>query len=415
MKNILFISYYFPPQRSVGKARSERVIKALNSNDITATVLSVYAPDKQFHPVENTPYLKTLNGHAIYYVPALPLKWIWQLPVVVIKNIARLFKRQINEGELSQKFLYIDLEYNWIIPCIVKALRLARQTKFDAIYVSTPPFSSIVAAVYIKKRLGIPLIVDLQDAWTKNTYRSFTKRECQTESAMLKHVDHMLVTSWSDQKNYKNRMAGNISLLFNSLNHFPQIVPQKNEILTLLYTGAWGTFESSPDSLIKALSQVSFPWRLISIPHNEEIEQIAQQYQVAHKIQQHDYMPRQALDRFYSIADLLFITKGKPRYGDQIDTHISAKLIDYCAIGRPVLAELPEGDSLSFLKKFCGKYYHVYPRQHEELVNQLEQAYSDWQTHQTISVNADKFCEQFSTKKVTQQIIEQIKKLMYSK
>ncbi len=77
-------------------------------------------------------------------------------------------------------------------------------------------------------------------------------------------------------------------------------------------------------------------------------------------------------------CDALFIHKGPPDRGKS-DTHLATQAIDYVASGRLILAELPEGETVSFLRRFAGQLYEVNAKYTGEYQQQLSALYHRWQ------------------------------------
>lgn len=63
-------------------------------------------------------------------------------------------------------FLFIvDERIGWVPFAVIRGLGLIRKRQIKVIYVAVKPFSSLIAAVLLKKITGLPLVVDFHDAW----------------------------------------------------------------------------------------------------------------------------------------------------------------------------------------------------------------------------------------------------------
>lgn len=408
MKNILFLAYYFPPQTSVGVLRAKRLVETADPKEMRVSVLSVKEPDQQFHKA-GSDYLKEYAGHPVEYVREVPVKPLWQLPAAVFARLAKLAGKSVDIRRICRALWYIDMEYGWIVPSILKALQMNRRTPFDGIVVSAPPFSSLLTGLILKKLLHIPLVADYRDAWTYDTFSYHSGRDRRRELKVLSSFDHAIVTSWSDYANYSGVLGEDkVSLITNGIEKKIDITPIPNDVFTIVYTGAWGTFGSGPDNLLRALKECSFKWKLVTVPENEMVTRSANELGVIENIESHPRCSPYELVRYFERADLLFITKAAPVYGDGIDTHISAKLYDYCASGRAVLGELPDGDSLRFMKKYAGRSYHAYPGDHRALVEQLTRAHDDWKREGVVYSDTDSFCAEFLGSRLSKAIADRI-------
>ncbi len=421
MKRILLISYYFPPQTSVGTFRLKRFVDHMKQCGLDVTILTVKNPDKQFHPYSGEmPQEDKYLGAPVHRVAEWPVRWVWQWPTRAAKFLSKLLPMPFQEHSFASRFWHIDMEWGWIQPAYRKARELLKAEPLDAIVISCPPFSSAHIGAKLKKHHNIPLILDFRDGWVASSpyLHQVAKKDGPIEQKLLTQTDHLIVTSKSDQECYQALLGKDkVSLIYNgydtpfilSQNETPETAP-KDDTLKLLYLGAWGVFGRSPERLLRALKAANIPWHLTSIGStNEIVEKSAQKLGVMGSIKLISNQPKEALIPWIAESDALFVIKGAPPQGGR-DTHIAAKIYDYLATGKAVLGQLPEGDSKDMLEEYCHQPFIAPPEDHEQLIQQIQAMHKAKIENRLVLKPNDKFLKEFSGEELTRKFVETILK-----
>ena len=155
MKNILFLTYAFPPKNN---AAAHRILKL-------ASGLIKYG----IHP-----YIITSNTSSAY-LSKPDLELIKEIPsqisVLRIKYLG-LFEKFV--GFLRIKDFFIpDVYIEWIISVIPFLLKYVKRKNIDVIYASGPPFSIFLLGYLTKIFYKKPLILAYRDPWTDNPYHRY--------------------------------------------------------------------------------------------------------------------------------------------------------------------------------------------------------------------------------------------------
>ena len=169
MKNILVISYLFPPAGNVGVLRTVRFVSRL--------------PEFGWQPI----VLTASNAKVPNLEPSLVSKIRSDVSVVKCPSFEWLNsgKRVDRNGETLQLGLlsrairkfpsdfwrYVaapDEKIGWVPFAVRAGARIIKQQPVDAIYVSGKPFSSFLIGEKLSRRFGIPWVMDLRDLWTLN-------------------------------------------------------------------------------------------------------------------------------------------------------------------------------------------------------------------------------------------------------
>lgn len=185
-RNVVIVSPYFPPSSLAGVHRARHLAKHLPNCGWTPIVLSV---DPDCYVERADPVLSTLlpPDTEVVRVPALPAR------------LARLF----GIGDISLRAA---------IPLRRELMRLLSRRDIDAVLITGSPFYSMLLSREIKRRFGIPVVLDFQDPWVSNwgaSQAAWSKARLAhsmaavLEPSALRHAD--FVTSVSETQNAEMR------------------------------------------------------------------------------------------------------------------------------------------------------------------------------------------------------------------
>jgi glycosyltransferase involved in cell wall biosynthesis len=206
---LLVISYYWPPSGGAGVQRCLKFVKHLGSFGVEPTVITV-DPAEATYPVRDESLLAE--------VPA-GVRVIRTRTSEPFESYKKLTGRAVpyggfaNEGKpgLMQKALRF-VRGNLFIPdprrgwnrhalAAVEKLLTAGET-FDAVLTSSPPHSTQLIGLELKKRHGLRWLADLRDPWTDIYYYKDLHHtplaawlDARYEQQVLSHADAVLVTS----------------------------------------------------------------------------------------------------------------------------------------------------------------------------------------------------------------------------
>ena len=208
-KNVLLITYYWPPSGGAGVQRWLKMSKYLSALNVDITVITV-DPKKGAIPV--------FDASLIEEVPAniRVIHTNTSEPFGIYKKL--LFKSTIpsggfsndNQHSLSSKFARF-IRGNFFIPDARKgwnkfAFKAAKvlldEQTFDCVVITSPPHSSQLIGLKIKSLYNIPWIADMRDPWTDIYYydkliqtRWAKKRDLNLEKKVLNTADKVIVVS----------------------------------------------------------------------------------------------------------------------------------------------------------------------------------------------------------------------------
>lgn len=171
MKKVLFLAYLFPPIANSGTQRPLKFAKYLAAYGWEPTVITA----SQFggHHTDHGLVADLPGNVNVIRVPMLN------------EEIGDRIARLTGGGRLGQKLgdavrwrmqrrrRSPDLYASWKPTVVREATKLLASTRFDAIYATGFPWTSLLIGCELSKSTGIPLVADFRDLWAgENLFRS---------------------------------------------------------------------------------------------------------------------------------------------------------------------------------------------------------------------------------------------------
>lgn len=171
MKNYLLISYVFPPTGGVGAQRALKFAK--------------YSPEFGWRPVVLTPDQASSSLRDPGLLADLP-------PDLIVERLPSL--EPASSGEISTSLrpadlpplarlkalaaglLFPDRHVLWLPTALPGALAAARRRQARAVMVTAPPFSTFLLGLAVARLAGLPLVLDFRDDWSGFYTKGFAAR-----------------------------------------------------------------------------------------------------------------------------------------------------------------------------------------------------------------------------------------------
>jgi len=186
-KEILYLSYHFPPYSNILSNRATEFSKRLIESGYKIFVVS--AKNNKNAPIDKE-LLKAVDSPLIKNAQVFNLSFSSSGMASSVKKISFL-------KELFNIFLF----FHWLPLSFVKSCQIIRKNNIRIIYTSAPPFYSLLLGYLLKKFFKIPLVVEYRDPWSDNPYilgnmSEFTKKNYnKIDKKVLKTSDAIIAIS----------------------------------------------------------------------------------------------------------------------------------------------------------------------------------------------------------------------------
>ena len=344
MANILLLSYAFQPDNTPAAARPSQLFRYLPEFGVEPIVLAS-SVDGGSNPEVS-----------VHRVPERQMR----PSEVVASTAARVFMR-------------FAAPYNdrlpWVPFAAAAAARLIRSRKIDAIYSTSPFLASHFAALWLKRRFGLPWIADFQDPICDNPFRNrdwFYPYDKIIEREIFSRADRLIANTDAIAAVWKARYparAAAVSVLWNSFDPAEEIgrapfVARTQRVLAHIGTLYGGRH---PGQLLGSLTRLGVTPEALKVkligPIDEAVltaygDALAAMGPVVELSNQ--LVPRDTALRETAEADgLLLLDVNERNTGFQVPS----KLLDYIRIGKPILAYTPSASPVHRILERSGIPY----------------------------------------------------------
>jgi glycosyltransferase involved in cell wall biosynthesis len=335
MKNVLIITFYYPPGNNGAVQRPSKFVK--------------YLPHFGYNPIVVTAGGKKLpsDGENIHRFPN-DASWARS------SQFAFLVFRFIRKSSDAFWLLY-DCMHWWYMNTIKSIHKRIDLSKIDLVFCTYRPLSALMIGVYLKQRYGIPLISDFRDGLVFEPL----KKDFFIRNIIHKHYEKKVINN----SNYIITVSEPITEYFKSAyklekaltitNGFDEddLSSSKNETIErqendfrIVYTGRISLSRQGLSinpfvDILKEIRELSNPKKKLKLIIAGELMNSEEKY-IRKKLQDtFEYkglLPRQEALKCQKSADLLLLIAGE---GTSV---VTGKLFEYISSGIPIFA-LTEG------------------------------------------------------------------------
>lgn len=419
-KKVLVLAYYFPPMGLSGVQRTLKFAKYMRHYHWEPTVITTgpvgyYALDQSLQEEaerENLRVVRTSGGDVNAMLAAKGDFKQRNMPAEVIRKFL---------SRVSNWLFIPDNKRSWARQAYKTAAKLMEEEKFDLIFVSGPPFSAMQAAARLKKKFGVPLVVDYRDLWLGNQFMSFptplhTYIHGQMEYAVLREANKIIVTN----RRMKERMLSHhfflqhddITIISQGYDPEDFIVPpahRPNFKFRLGYAGIFYDF-ITPKYLLKAFQMIvkerpdvaaDIELHFIGLLRKENMR-LVKRLGLEEYVVNHGYLDHKDSVAMISSCDALWMMSG---YTHNADTHSSGKLYEYFGSQKPLLVSVPEGALQQAAQKY-GAAILTEPDNVHQIKLAILQLYQDHKAKKPMNPHVE-YVEQHRRDFLTEQLTKE--------
>ena len=161
-RTLLFLAYFFPPRGGAGVQRSVKFAKYLPQFGWKPLVIAHGGMADNASGVMDPTLLKDLPPEHVVRYTAL------------LQGEKDSYYRA--QKKWRQPLFATDPMAWWAAPAARLGLELAAESHPSAIFVTMSPFTAAGAGIQLKKKTGLPLVLDLRDPWALDETRIYTTR-----------------------------------------------------------------------------------------------------------------------------------------------------------------------------------------------------------------------------------------------
>lgn len=389
MKRLLLITHHFPPDVAIGGVRPAEFARCLPRHGWRITVLTV--SEKYCGQVDHSKY--DLNGMEVLRTRKLPgindiyMRLKGLIPAITDKRSspASTKKEWFSSGRGDERaeplrsmlvryynslLVYLpDKETGWVIPALLKGMRLIKDERIDAIFTTSPPHSVHLIGTILKFITKKPWIADFRDPWAvelkpvRSRSRLSEAIEERMERAVVKNCDYALSVTGPMTQRLKDlypKFSSKFITIpngYNSKNISEFFSLEKAETFTITYVGSL-YFGRDPSLFLKAVSDViengtvnknDIRIRLIGdcrYSDNISVESMVKKIGLENVVTFVDHIPhREALKEITRSHVLLLMAPRQP-------LQIPGKVYEYIGLRSAILAVCEDGATKDLLKDY---------------------------------------------------------------
>ncbi len=385
---ILFLCYLFPPVGGAGVQRPVKFIKYLSELGWEITVLTVSNPSV---PVFDESLLDDIpSSTEIRKAATLEPDYRYKARIASKQGVAgnpssveggasvfQLLKGAVRS--FGGMLLQPDPQVLWLPGASREALNILREVPHDLIFATAPPYSSLLLGSWLKKKTGIPLILDFRDEWDlSNAYRENSRRDGislliqrRMKRGILKNADGIVATTKASTRKILERAkemgVENLSGIcvyngydesdFKTGSSIDAEKEKEDSKFRILYTGTlWNL--TSVEPLVKAMErlaqvrpgmveEVSLTFVGRKMSHQMEILKRLEALDC--RLELRDYCNHSEATALMGSADVLCLLLSDVEGAERV---VPAKLFEYLAARKEILAITPPGEAADIVSRY---------------------------------------------------------------
>ncbi len=258
--------------------------------------------------------------------------------------------------------------WSWAQSSIRPLCRLIESEDIDVIYTTLSPVANHVVGLALKRKIGIPWVADFRDLWTDDYryHESSTKLRIanrRKEQEFLEAADVVIGVTERQTEILADHVPSHRHKFLTITNGFDpadfrddsRVAPREDDLFVLVYTGRLDRWRSS-DAWFDGLKGFAdrlgddrrrFLLRLIGHTGTEMRKRIKE---IGIRCELTGYVSHTDAVRAMQSADALLLSVPD---GPNADANIPAKLFEYLAAGRPILAIGPPAGQCERIVRSC--------------------------------------------------------------
>jgi hypothetical protein len=375
VKKVLIVTYYFPPSGGPGVQRVLKFVKYLPEFGWQPVVLTVQDGD---YPARDESLLAEIPQHATVFRTKIfePYRLYRKLTgkpanaAVDVENIPQGGKKKSLAESVAEfvrsTFFIPDARIGWYPYAVPEGLRIIKEQSIEAIYSSSPPYTTAVIARRLHRATGVPWVAGFRDPWTgflSTPDRWLLPRMVDEylERSVFRNANAVEAAWRGILKDITAKVPNvdrtKLSHLPNGYDRddYPSLDPPSNSQFTVTYTGSmYGkrnpkTFLAAVEGLVSKgkVDPQKIHLRFIG-RFGSEVRAMLQESSVRGSIEVVPYLPHAESVEALLRSDALLLIVDEAAGSDEI---VPGKVFEYIGARRPIIALAPEGAIADLLRE----------------------------------------------------------------
>ena len=424
-KRVLIITYYWPPSGGIGVIRCLKLVKYIRQfgwEPVVFTAENAHYPSIDHSNEGDIPKdvevikQKIIEPHSLY-------KFLTGKKQEA--NVNDVFYTKKEKSGIIHRFsiwvrsnFFIpDARYLWIKPSLRKLQAYLKEHPVDAIISSAPPHTCTRIATLLKRKLGIPIILDFRDPWTQIDY---FKQLQLTSGALAKHqrmeqeafdaADKILIVSPSWKKDLESIGAKNVEFHYNGYDSddFKNLKYELSTTkFTLVHIGIMG-FDRNPKvffEVIKELCHESNEYQndfelLLVGQVDYSVKETYTNLGIEKNVTFAGSVPRNKALQYIAQSPVLLLLLNQQ---ENAKGRIPGKVFEYLAVRRTILCLGPENSDVAKILSSSRSGVNIEYDNHNALKQALKDLYDQWkkgELTEPIDSDIEKYSHQHLARKM---------------
>jgi len=419
MKKVLIITYYFPPDPTIGAQRPFKIAKYLKLYGWEPIILTT--PYSGQRP-NFCKIIEVVNKRNILQKKHSFLKY---KKVAYMENDSTLHRYFVKKFKklIKELIYYPDDKKAWIAPAVNTTLHKLNHSDLHAIISTSYPTTTHLVAEKLKRKLKIPWIADLRDPWTQNEYvqkyRIIKFFEKKLEKKTFSKAD-LLVTvtpNWVEdlKKLHRNKEIVYIPNGYDEDDYQNGEPVELTKKFTLTYTGQLYEGKRDPSMLFEVVSELIkrnvLDESLIEIrffgPEERWLEERIKKYNLERVVKIYGFVSRQEAIRRQMESQVLLLLLWNNEYEKGV---CPGKVYEYFAARRPIIATGGPGGVVKDLitETNTGRYI----MEKKELESAISDYYEEYIKTGQVHYRGNGKITHYNYKKITERYAEVLERIV---
>jgi glycosyltransferase involved in cell wall biosynthesis len=371
-KGILLVSYYWPPSGGSSVQRWLKMLKYFPEMKIEPFVITVDPSlasyplidktlENEVHPDIQVYRTKTKEFYNVYK----KISGKKEIPYGGFVNEEKIDFRQIISRIIRSHFFIPDPRRGWNRFAYKKAVELIKKHNIKTVITASPPHSTQLIGLKLKKLFDICWIADLQDPWTdiyyyNQLFHSFISASIDAyyERKVLINADYIITVSQSIKEIFSSKSKKInpqiIHVIPNGYDEddFKTPAETKNNYFLITYTGTINDDYYPVDSFLKTLEKTATKGFKICLRFVGKVSPAARQKIMntnGIKYEFIDYVPHQESLKYLMQANALLLIIPNIQQNEGI---LTGKLFEYLGSGKRIIGIGPShGDAAKIINE----------------------------------------------------------------